>query len=101
MKSEEELVLELIKEVGIKRLGNWDGCACSWFSVRNVNVDISCGKGGDRGIWVHSRSMDYDDSELLRPIAEEVKCQVEQSDRRGPIQFYLHEWHARGSNIVK
>lgn len=90
--SEDRQVLDLIKEVTIYRLGNWDGCSCSHFSVRNVNVDISCGKGRDRGIFVHSNSMDYDDVELLRPIAEEVKRQVEECDGRGPISFYLQKW---------
>ena len=58
MRSEPELVLDLIKEVGVCRLGNWDGCCCSGFSVRNVNVDISCGKGRNRGIWIHAYPVD-------------------------------------------
>ncbi len=84
-KTEPELVLELIKEIGVSRLGNWDGCECSSFSIRNVTVDISCGKGQKRGILISSNSMDYEDEGLLYPIGEDVKQQVESSSHRGPI----------------
>jgi hypothetical protein len=92
--SEPEMVLAIIKEIGIWRLGNCDGCMCSNFSLRNVNVDISCGKGTDRAVRVYSVSGDYygEHDELLRPIAEEVKRQVEASDHRGPIPIYFEEW---------
>lgn len=94
MKSEPELVLELIREVGVHRLANWDGCICSHFSIRNVNVDMSCGKGRDRGLWIESRSGDYENGDhdaLLRPIAEEVVRQAA-TDGRGPMPIHFHEW---------
>jgi len=94
MRSEPELVLELIKEVGVQRLGCWDGCACSRFAIRDVNVDICCGKGRDRGIYIWSNCDDYTDGHdlLLRPIAKEVARQVESADRRGPLPIHFHEW---------
>ena len=94
-KSEPELVLDLVKEVGAARLGNFDGCVCSRFEVRNVHVDICCGKGRDRGIYIWSHSMDYleeDHEEMLRPIAEEVARQVQKADERGPLPIKFHEW---------
>ena len=93
---EPEKVLAIIKELGIWRLGNCDGCMCSSFSLRNVHVDISCGKGPDRAVRVYSHSGDYESGDhdaLLRPIAEEVKRQLEESgDGRGPAQIYYEEW---------
>lgn len=95
---EPEKVVAIIKEVGVWRLANWDGCICSRFSIRNVDVDISCGKGSDRGIRIDSPSMDYwnedtaddCDEKLLRPIAEEVKRQIENGgDHRGPIPIFI------------
>lgn len=98
MKSETEMVVDLIRDVGVGRLGNFDGCICCEFKVRNVLVEISCGKGLDRGIWVSSGSMDYGDNldgkadiELLKPIAEEVQRQVQGSDMRGLISFHCSE----------
>lgn len=92
--SEPNMVLAIIKELGIYRLGNCDGCVCSSFSLRNVHVDISCGKGTDRAVRVYSHSGDYDEGhdELLRPIAEEVQRQVEGSDMRGPAPIFFEEW---------
>jgi hypothetical protein len=98
-KTEPELVLELIKEVGVHRLGNWDGCTCCRFRIRDVDVDISCGKGRDRGIWIYSGSLDYWDPDdplleqrLLQPVAEEIKRQIEEGDHRGPVPIHFHEW---------
>lgn len=87
-----DTVLALVKSLGIWRLGNLDGCCCSRFSLRNVDVDIACGKGRKRGVYVSSASMDYDDPELLRPIAEEVRQQLEECDHRGPAPIHLREW---------
>ena len=96
--SEPEKVVALIKEAEVWRLGNFDGCICSSFSVRNVDVQISCGKGQGRAIKVSSvsgdyyseRSGEYGDPEMLRPIAEEVQRQIlEKSDGRGPIPIIL------------
>jgi hypothetical protein len=98
--SEPELVLAMIKEMGIWRLGNCDGCMCSSFSLRNVHVDISCGKGTDRAVRVYSYSGDYDDNhnELLRPVAEEVRRQVEESDLRGPAPIFYAEWKPKSAH---
>ena len=96
---ENQYVVALIKEVGIERLGNWDGCCCSRFSVRNVDVDISCGKGRDQGVWISSPSLDYydgirgNDRDLLRPIAEEIVRQLnKKSNRGGEFPIHFHEW---------
>jgi len=91
--NEPEKVLAIIKEVGLWRLGNWDGCCCSHFSLRNVDVDISCGKGREQAVWVSSSSGDYEDKELLRPIMAEVIKQVsDQSGRGGSFAQYFDEW---------
>lgn len=83
--SEPEKVVAIIKEVGAWRLGNWDGCTCSRFSIRNVDIDISCGKGGPRRVRVSSPSCDYIDGDPdLRTIGEEVARQVQESDGRSP-----------------
>src|SRR6185312_17385679 len=95
---EPEKVLALIKEMEVWRLGNFDGCCCCRFSLRNVDVEVGCGKGGDRGVWVSSPSMDYwdrmtedsSDERMLRPIAEEVARQVEASDHRGPLPLHFY-----------
>jgi hypothetical protein len=99
MKPEHEIVVDLIREVGVARLGHFDGCVCCHFNVRNIEIAISCGKGDERGLWISSPSLDYylegtkDDSDpkLLRPIAEEVRRQVEAADTRGPLPVHFHE----------
>lgn len=89
-KSEVQRVLDVLREVGVHRLGNLDGCLCSHFSIRNVNVSITCGKGGARGIKVGSGSMDYDNEEELRPIAEEVRRQCDHlHDGRGEFPITI------------
>ncbi len=101
MKPEHEVVVDLIREVGVGRLGNFDGCVCCHFEVRNVSVDVACGKGRNRGVWVSSGSLDYYDQEqncldesLLRPIADEVKRQIEDADghMRGTIAAHCRAW---------
>lgn len=93
---EPEKILAIIKEVEVWRLANFDGCICSHFSVRNVNVEISCGKGGERGVFVSGHALDYywkegtpddNDENRLRPIAEEVVRQSE-TDGRGPLPIF-------------
>lgn len=96
-RQEHEIVLDLVKEVGAARLGHWDGCTCSGFEIRGVRVDVACGKGRNRGIWITTpHSGDYPDGHegeaMLRPIAEEVARQVEKGDCRGPIPIHFHEW---------
>jgi hypothetical protein len=79
--SEPEKVLALIRELGCWRLGNRDGCCCCNFSIRNVDVRISCGKGGEQGVWVGSGSTDYN-ADLLKPIMEEVVRQCDEECAR-------------------
>lgn len=93
---EPQRVVALIREVECWRLGNWDGCCCSDFTVRNVKVDISCGKGRKQAVWVSSSSMDYEDKSLLQPIMDEVIRQVsEQSGCSRPFAQHLEEWKAK------
>lgn len=84
----------LIKDVGVESLGDFSECTCCDFKVRNVEVDISCGKGRERGLWISSPSLYYygEDPSLLKPIAEEVARQVEHSDGRGPLPIHFHAW---------
>lgn len=97
--SEPEKVLAIIKELGVWVLGNWDGCCCSKFSIRNVDVDIACGKGRNQGVYVSSDSMDYlnqdliMDEDLLRPIAEEVAKQCdEHAWRSKKFEYHIRAW---------
>lgn len=93
--SEVEKVVAIIKEVGVWRLGNFDGCCCCKFGLRNVDISVSCGKGGSRGVTVSSDSLDYYETasgvgpDVLRPIAEEAARQVENSDGRGPCPVHI------------
>ncbi len=95
---EPEKIVAIIKAVEIWRLANFDGCICSRFSVRNVDVEISCGKGGERGVFVSSRSLDYwkegtlddNDEEMLRPIAEEVAKQAA-TDHLRPLPIFYKQ----------
>lgn len=84
-------VLDIVREVGVQRLSYFDGCACGGFTLRNVKVDISCGKGRDRGVWVSHRGDDHSPDDILA-IADEVASQVEECDGRGAMPRYPHEW---------
>jgi len=98
---EHERIVELVREIGVWRLGNFDACVCSRFSIRSVEVEINCGKARPRGVRISSVAMDYwngssedgNNEILLRPIAEEVARQVAESDGRGavPIFFPMNE----------
>lgn len=100
--SETEKVVAIIRDVECWRLGNWDGCCCSDFTIRNVEVDISCGKGGEKAVKVSSRSGDYAEKENLRPILAEVLRQVsEQSSRAGAFAGYLNGEPAVGIGCVR
>lgn len=91
--SEPNRVVAIIQDVGLWNLGNWDGCCCSHFSIRNVDIDISCGKGREQAVWVSSRSMDYDEPLLLEPIMKEVVYQLERdSNRGGTFAEYYVPW---------
>ena len=76
-------VIDLIREVGIYRLGGYDGCPCTSFEVQSVSVDVSCHKSS-QCVRVHSHHMDYCDDNhrldksLLQPIADEVLRQVDE-----------------------
>ena len=76
-------VVDLIREVGIYRLGLPDGCPCTDFEVQNVGVSVSCHKSGNHGVRIWTKHMDYCRSdysictEALRPIADEVLRQVD------------------------
>lgn len=91
---EPQRVLEVLKEVGIHRLANFDGCLCGCFAIRNVKIEISCGKGADRGIKISSRSMDYPASaeeleKVLCEVGNEVQRQIDDlHDGRGPIPVH-------------
>jgi hypothetical protein len=91
-------VIKLLQEVGVPRLSAWDGCTCGTFEVRRVKIDVSCGKGRERGVWVSSHSCDFTDSEYkpnehqLRPIGDEVARQVSEGDQRGPVPVHIGEW---------
>jgi hypothetical protein len=94
-KPEPQIVLEIIQAVGIHRLANFDGCLCGRFSLRNVDIDICCGKGRQRALWISSKSGDYDDNaqKKLRPIAEEVVRQVQDlNDGRGEMPTRFDAW---------
>jgi hypothetical protein len=76
-------VADLIREVGIYRLGGSDGCPCTNFEVQNVHVSVSCHKSGDHGLRVWTNHADYSDENYrrvdaaLRVIAQEVLRQVD------------------------
>jgi hypothetical protein len=76
----------LISAIGCSRLGNWDGCVCSQFSIRNVDVEIACGKGSKpQGVRVSSTHGDYTDRAMLEMIADTIVEQLEAScSRSGP-----------------
>jgi hypothetical protein len=86
-----DMVVSIIREVGIERLCEFDGCLCSHFSLRNVDVHISCYKNSglplvdnpkypDEGVsigqvLVRVRCIDLE-MEDLAAIGEEVKSQL-------------------------
>jgi hypothetical protein len=88
-------VVNLIKEVGIYRLSTLDGCLCGGFEIKGIDVDIACGKGRTRGIWVwpaHNGDYQEEGDEAIRPIGDEVAKQVMEADERGPIPVHLRKW---------
>lgn len=96
--TETEKVVAIIKEVECWRLGYWDGCCCSEFSVRSVNVDIACGKGREKAVRI-SGGADHD-AETLKPIMAEVMRQVEEQSGRGPgFAQYINEVRIDGGLI--
>lgn len=99
--SEPEMVTAIIKEIGIWRLGHCDGCMCCSFALRNVNIDVHCGKGQERAVRVYSSSGDYSDNhdEMLKPIAEEVQRQVKAADARGDAPIFYGPWRRDPSSF--
>jgi hypothetical protein len=93
--SEPSKVIAIIRDVGCWRLGHWDGCCCSHFSVRDVTIEISCGKGREQGVWVYSahsfyagRTDDFD----LQGIADVVLDELRRgSGQRDNWTVYLGE----------
>ena len=82
--TETERVVSLIKEIECWRLGNWDGCCCSRFSIRNVDIEIACGKGSEQAVTISSPSLDYrGESDFALIMAEVVRQVTEQSGRGG------------------
>jgi hypothetical protein len=75
-------VVELIREIGIYRLGGNDGCPCTSFEVLNVHVAVSCHKS-EQCVRVYTHHADYTDenyrtdTSILEPIAREVLRQVD------------------------
>lgn len=83
----DDAALELIRREGVFGLGGYDGCLCTSFRVRGIDVDISCRKssGGLDGtieptfygttVRVYARSGDVG-GDALRAIAEEIASQL-------------------------
>lgn len=77
---------DLIEEVGVYRLGGYDGCPCTHFQVRGISVDVSCRKSSGMdgpfpdffgiGIRVYTRSDDADGAHLAT-VAKEVARQLQ------------------------
>lgn len=99
-KSQQQKIVDVIREVGIHRLAGFDGCLCGGFEIQCVKVDFACGKGRDRGIYISSRSMDYSENEAdlakeLGDVGREVHQQfMDLHDGRGPIEVHFREWRA-------
>lgn len=88
-------VLDILKEMTIYRLSLCDGCMCGGFELRGITVQISCGKGGRRAVWVSpDHNGDFEDEDpLLTPILKEVISQVMEADGRGEMSGFLHPWN--------
>ena len=97
-KSEAQIILEIIKEVGVHRLSGFDGCLCGGFEIRRVKFDLACGKGRDRGLWISSRSVDYpEDEHVMECIMSEVGAEAQRqfyelNDGRGILHIHYRKW---------
>lgn len=90
-----QAALALIRDVGVWKLGDFDGCLCGHFVVKGVEVDIACRKSsGSHGrttmLRVHSESLDASIEELV-PIADEVRRQIGEGDGT-PIATRYCDW---------
>ena len=89
--------LSVIKEVGISRLANFEGCLCSSFAVQNVEVDISCRKSSGSSdhmgyvLRVHSPSLGSP-VDKIKEIAHEVARQIFEQDSYYPIKIRYETW---------
>lgn len=93
--AEVDSVLALIRDTGLHQLGDLEGCVCCSFNVRNIAVEVSCGKGTPRGIRVWHDEVTRDgiskedaDEAFLRSVGEEVARQAE-TDRRGEMPISI------------
>lgn len=103
MSQEADDVISIVDEVGLYRLAGSDGCACGRFIVRGLEVEIGCGKGDRRGVWVSSRHMDWSDDDASRArVGQAVAQIVKDTDERGPIPVYLSSWadHRAGLDAI-
>jgi hypothetical protein len=100
----------LIKEVGVSRLGGYDGCACTSFEVRGFEVCVGCrkGSGGHIGsqidpdfygtiVRVSSGHMDIDETDCAL-VAQEVLRQVSEGggDAQAMIRLCSYQDDAEG-----
>lgn len=80
-----ETAADLIREIGIGRLGGFDGCKCTSFAVRGVEVEVGCRKSSGMdsvfpdffgiGLRITSGHMDNGPDEL-QAVAREVVEQL-------------------------
>lgn len=86
-----ENALSIIKEVGYGRLAGYDGCVCSSVSIHNIDIEVSCRKGGgcmggkiQEGFYgpvIHVSTGTIDiEAEDLAPLAAEVKREIDEVD---------------------
>jgi hypothetical protein len=75
-KSMSQIVIDVLRQVGVYRLCYSDGCRCGSFSIYGVDVRLECGKGigGPQGVHVSSGSIDWPASEM-QIVGEEVARQ--------------------------
>ena len=95
------IVLDILRKIGIDRLGYWDGCCCGEFHIHGVNIDVACGKGRNKGVYISARYDDFcdpdtgkTDENLLQPVADEVVAQLEEKSSRAkvwPVHFRAWE----------
>jgi hypothetical protein len=85
-----EAAVALLKQVGIARIANFDGCLCSSSRIKGVDIDTACRKSsGSRDfhgllIRIYSPSLDVMPDDL-RMVAEETVSQMRALDERSPM----------------
>lgn len=92
-----ESVIDLIREVGVFRLGCTDGCLCMDFAVRGVSVDLHCHRTMGGRAWANNVKAPViraysSHSEIQRtdlpPIAAEVERQLRAHEYFGGYEKY-------------